>query len=75
VPEDVSVVAICPDQLALQASPQLTSVFIPAEEMGRRAVRMVMAQLDGSAESSEPTTTLIVPVLTARDSTAAPPAA
>ena len=38
VPEDTSVVAICPDQVALQSSPRLTSVSIPAEEMGRRAV-------------------------------------
>lgn len=36
VPEDVSVVAICPDQVAVQASVRLTSVAIPAQEMGRR---------------------------------------
>ena len=46
VPEDTSVVAICPDQVALQSSPRLTSVSIPAEEMGRRAVRLAMAQVD-----------------------------
>jgi DNA-binding LacI/PurR family transcriptional regulator len=65
VPEENSVVAICPDQVALQSSPRLTSVSIPAEEMGRGAVRLAMAQLDG-----EPTTgsTLIPPRLTIRES-------
>ena len=69
VPEDTSVVAICPDQVALQSSPRLTSVSIPAEEMGRRAVRLAMAQLDRSGEPPIPTT-LIPPVLTVRESSA-----
>jgi DNA-binding LacI/PurR family transcriptional regulator len=68
IPEDVSVVAICPDQLALQSSPQLTSVSIPAEEMGRSAVDLVMAQLSGRPTDG---TTLIPPTLTVRDSSAA----
>lgn len=77
VPEDTSVVAICPDQVALQASPRLTSVSIPAEEMGRRAVRLAMAQLDGAADRGGATqeTTLLAPVLTVRDSSARGPAA
>jgi DNA-binding LacI/PurR family transcriptional regulator len=74
VPEDTSVVAICPDQVALQSSPRLTSVSIPAEEMGRRAVRLAMAQLDPSGEPLIPTT-LIAPVLTVRESSAPGPAA
>ena len=74
VPEDTSVVAICPDQVALQASPRLTSVSIPAEEMGRRAVRLAMAQLDSTGGAQEPIT-LIPPALTARESSAAGPAA
>ena len=78
VPEGTSVVAICPDQVALQSSPRLTSVSIPAEEMGRRAVRLAMAQLDhsanDSAERGDPTT-LIAPMLTVRDSSAPGPAA
>lgn len=68
IPEDVSVVAICPDQLALQSSPQLTSVSIPAEEMGRSAVDLVMAQLSGRSTGG---TTLIPPTLNVRDSSAA----
>lgn len=70
VPEDTSIVAICPDQVALQSSPRLTSVSIPAEEMGRRAVRQAMAQLQGDSRSSE---VLLPPQLTVRESTAAVP--
>jgi DNA-binding LacI/PurR family transcriptional regulator len=72
VPEDNSVVAICPDQVALQSSPRLTSVSIPAEEMGRRAVRLAMARLEGDAAAS---ITLLPPRLTVRDSSAAVSAA
>ena len=74
VPEDTSVVAICPDQVALQSSPRLTSVSIPAEEMGRRAVRLAMAQLEHTTDGADPTT-LIAPMLTVRDSSAPGPAA
>lgn len=73
VPEDTSVVAICPDPVALQASPRLTSVSIPAEQMGRSAVRMAMAQLDGERDPGP--ATLIPPTLTVRESSAAGPAA
>ena len=68
VPEDTSVVAICPDQVARQSSPLLTSVSIPAQEMGRRAVELVVAKLEGVANEG---TTLIPPVLTVRESSAA----
>jgi DNA-binding LacI/PurR family transcriptional regulator len=68
VPEENSVVAICPDQVALQTSPQLTSVSIPAEEMGRGAVRLAMAQLEGQHTVGS---TLLPPKLQVRDSTAA----
>jgi DNA-binding LacI/PurR family transcriptional regulator len=68
VPEDTSVVAICPDQVARQSAPLLTSVSIPAQEMGRRAVELVVAKLEGVANEG---TTLIPPVLTVRESSAA----
>ncbi|WP_165987621.1 LacI family DNA-binding transcriptional regulator [Streptomyces sp. YIM 98790] len=48
VPEDVSVVAVCPEQVATQHSVALTSVAIPAEQMGRRAVELVMAKVDAA---------------------------
>lgn len=67
VPEDMSVVAICPDRLADRADPPLTSVPIPAEEVGAEAVRLLMRQLDGQPV---PPATLLPPQLTARASTA-----
>ena len=68
VPEDVSVVAICPDSMAEQHSVTLTTVAIPAEEVGRQAVEMVVRQLGGHAT---PEVRLLSPRLTVRDSTAA----
>jgi DNA-binding LacI/PurR family transcriptional regulator len=65
VPEEISVVAICPDQVALQSSPRLTSVSIPAEAMGRGAVRLAMARLQGEATEGS---TLLAPKLTVRES-------
>lgn len=47
VPEDISVAAICPEQVATQQSVALTSVAIPAHEMGRRAVELVMPKITG----------------------------
>ena len=66
VPEDVSIVALCPDQIAEQTSPRLTSVTIPATELGVRAVAALMRRLkDGSVGKVE----LLTPVLTVRGST------
>ncbi|WP_037568880.1 LacI family DNA-binding transcriptional regulator [Phaeacidiphilus oryzae] len=65
VPEDASVVAICPESVALQSSPQLTSVSIPAERMGRGALELVMAHLSGRPTAG---TTLIAPELAVRES-------
>ncbi|MGI5163854.1 LacI family DNA-binding transcriptional regulator [Spirillospora sp. CA-253888] len=70
VPEDLSVVAIGPDELAERAEPPLSAVAIPAEEVGRQAVELLMAKLAGEAV---PDATLLPPVLTRRASTAAPP--
>ncbi|MER6828301.1 LacI family DNA-binding transcriptional regulator [Streptosporangium sp. NPDC000563] len=66
VPGDVAVVAICPDDIAERSSPPLTSVLIPAEEVGRQAVRLLMEKLEGRAV---PDGTLLQPRLTVRDST------
>ncbi|MDB1089687.1 LacI family DNA-binding transcriptional regulator [Streptomyces sp. ACA25] len=52
VPEDVSVVAVCPDQVATQTSVSLTSVAIPAQEMGRRAVELAMEKTARAARPS-----------------------
>lgn len=67
VPEDVSIVALCPDQIAEQTAPRLTSVTIPAAELGTRAVDSLMRRMrDGAAGEVR----LIPPSLTARGSTA-----
>lgn len=71
VPEDVSVVAICPEQVAMQASVQLTSVALPAHEMGRQAVELVMAKIEGAEPEA---LTLLSPQLTVRASTGPAPA-
>lgn len=70
VPEDVSVVAICPEQVASQASVRLTSVAIPAPEMGRRAVEQVVAKLDGRGTEE---VVLLAPELTVRESSGPAP--
>ncbi|EST33877.1 hypothetical protein M878_11750 [Streptomyces roseochromogenus subsp. oscitans DS 12.976] len=72
VPEDVSVVAICPDQVAAQASVRLTSVAIPAQEMGRYAVEHLVAKLDGRGGDE---VVLLAPELTVRASSGPAPAA
>ncbi|SEB96982.1 transcriptional regulator, LacI family [Streptomyces sp. 2131.1] len=70
VPEDVSVVAICPEQVATQASVRLTSVAIPAQEMGRRSVEQVVAKLSGRGVDE---VELLAPELTVRESTGPAP--
>ena len=66
MPRDVSIVAICPDDVAERARPELTSVDVPAGEVGRRAVELVMAKLDGR---QVPAATLVPPHLRVRAST------
>ncbi|MFD5356998.1 LacI family DNA-binding transcriptional regulator [Streptomyces sp. NPDC058657] len=50
VPEDISVVAVCPEQVALQGSIRLTSVTIPARQMARHAVERLVARIEGKAD-------------------------
>jgi LacI family transcriptional regulator len=71
VPGDLSVVAMGPQELASAMSPRLTMVPIPAEEMGRRAVELLMSKLNG--ECPIPGSTLMAPHLVPGDSTAPPP--
>ncbi|MEY9965902.1 DNA-binding LacI/PurR family transcriptional regulator [Streptacidiphilus sp. MAP12-16] len=70
VPEDASVVALCPEQLAEQNSPRLTAVTGPAQELGRQAVELVMSRIEGG---TPPEITLLTPVLTVRESTGPAP--
>jgi DNA-binding LacI/PurR family transcriptional regulator len=71
VPDDISVVAICPDEVADRTTPALTSVLIPAEEVGAQAVSLLMRKLAGDAV---PDASLLAPRLTVRASSAAAPA-
>ena len=70
VPRDLSVVAICPDEVAECADPPLTSVQIPAEEVGVRAVDLLMRKLTGA---EAPESTLLEPRLTVRASSVRAP--
>jgi DNA-binding LacI/PurR family transcriptional regulator len=70
VPEDMSLMAICADDVAERQVPQLSSVTIPAERIGGQAVESLIAKLEGSAV---PELTLLPPKLTARGSTCEAP--
>lgn len=65
VPEDVSIVALCPDRIAEQTSPGLTSVNIPATELGIRAVELLVRRMSGDHDAE---VQLIPPTLTVRGS-------
>jgi DNA-binding LacI/PurR family transcriptional regulator len=69
VPEDISVVAICPRDVALAMPMALTSVDIPAHDVGGLAVETAMKLLDG--RRIEPVR-LLPPTLVERDSCAPP---
>ena len=69
VPRDVSIVAVCPPDIAVGLPVPLTSVDIPAHEVGALAVEMVMHLLGGEHGAQ---TRLLAPTLTERDSCAPP---
>jgi DNA-binding LacI/PurR family transcriptional regulator len=68
IPRDLSLIALCPEDVANEQSPVLTHVALPAVELGRRAVELLVAQDNGMPVSS----TLIEPRLHPRASTAPP---
>ncbi|MGW0821536.1 LacI family DNA-binding transcriptional regulator [Streptomyces sp. NPDC002845] len=67
VPGDLSVTAICPDELAESLRVPVTSIALPSAEVGARAVELLMEKLTGTAV---PEATLLPPRLTERASTA-----
>ncbi|MFI9171621.1 LacI family DNA-binding transcriptional regulator [Streptomyces lincolnensis] len=67
VPGDLSVTAICPDELAESVRVPVTSVALPSAELGTGAVELLMRKLGGG--SSVPEATLLPPRLTERAST------
>lgn len=67
VPDDISLIAICPLDVAVGQPLPLTAVDIPAHVIGRVAVEMAMARVAGEQPAE---TRLLAPVLTERLSTA-----
>ncbi len=65
VPRDVSVIAIGPDELAERLD--LSGVVLPADDVGRQAVDLVMTKL---SDGDVPAATLLTPTLTPRATTA-----
>ncbi|WP_020121265.1 LacI family DNA-binding transcriptional regulator [Streptomyces canus] len=66
VPADLSLTAICPDELAESVRVPITSVALPSAEVGERAVELLMKKLAGTAV---PEATLLPPWMTERAST------
>jgi DNA-binding LacI/PurR family transcriptional regulator len=66
VPADLSVTAICPDELAESPRVPVTSVAVPSAEVGTRAVELLMRKLGGA---DVPEATLLAPRMTERGST------
>ncbi|MFJ8595575.1 LacI family DNA-binding transcriptional regulator [Streptomyces sp. NPDC093598] len=66
IPDDLSVIALCPDDLATTPRVPVTSVSLPAGELGTRAVELALEKLHGTPV---PQTTLLPPRLTERAST------
>ena len=69
VPEDVSVVSVDGIPLSAYASPALTTVRQPFEDLGRAAALRLIAMLEGASVGELPA---IAPELIVRSSTAAP---
>ncbi len=69
VPQDISVLAVCPDDMAVSQAIPLTSVSVPTASVGELAVEMVMKRLDGVSAAE---VRLLSPVLTDRGSTGHP---
>ncbi|MFK0168450.1 LacI family DNA-binding transcriptional regulator [Streptomyces sp. NPDC090306] len=67
VPADLSLTAICPDEVAESARVPVTSVSLPVAEIGSRAVSLLMNKLTNTPPV--PRATLLPPRLTDRGST------
>lgn len=71
VPQDVSVVAICPDDEAERLRLPVTSASLPVEELARTAVRLLARQVNGETAAS---VTILAPTLKIRETSAPAPA-
>ncbi|HWK44452.1 MAG TPA: substrate-binding domain-containing protein [Stellaceae bacterium] len=70
VPEQLSIAGFDDLEFASQIVPALTTVHVPAEEIGRRAAEYLLARIAGEAWQH---TTEVMVSLVVRDSTAPPP--
>lgn len=66
VPDDLSVLAVCPPDVAVNQRTAVTSIDLPAHTLGEVAVAMAMARVQDSAP---PETRLLAPRLVARTAT------
>jgi DNA-binding LacI/PurR family transcriptional regulator len=71
VPTDLSVVAMLDESLAELATPPLTTIGFPSDDLGRAAARILLDRLDRGRTT--PDQVLVAPELTVRGSTARPP--
>lgn len=69
IPQDISVIAVCPDDMAVTHETAYSNVRLPAQELGEISVEMVMAHLAGNTNVE---TRLLAPSLTDRASLGAP---
>ena len=70
VPDDLSVVAMLTESISELATPPLTTIEFPADELGRTAARILIDQLDGRETADQHI--LMQPALNIRGSTGAP---
>ena len=70
-PENISVLAVCPPDVADAQPVPLTSIDLPAHTIGRVAVEMAMARLDHDQPAE---TRLLTPLVIERGTTLPPPA-
>ena len=68
VPRDLSVVTVLSDPMSELATPPLTSINFPAEELGRAAAQILVDRLDNGI--TEPRQVFLRPELTVRGTTA-----
>ena len=70
IPVDLSLVAMLSDTASELATPPLTTISFPADELGNVAARILLAKLEHSRTTPEQT--LVRPKLTVRGTTCAP---
>jgi LacI family transcriptional regulator len=71
VPRDLSIVGCDDIEMASVVTPELTTVAVPARELGARAARLLLRQLDGEQIAAKPTR--LLPVRLVKRGTTAEP--